>query len=93
MLIIDNEEYRKIYETAIEKWGEHAQKMMAVGECGEFLAEFGREVQGRSSQEKMVDEIADVLVMMNQMAMIYGEKEVRERIAFKVNKVKNKLGL
>lgn len=93
MLIIDNPDYRKVYEAAIEQWGVHAQKMMAVGECGEFLAEFGREVQGRSSPEKMIDEIADVMIMMNQMAMIYGEDEVRKRIDVKVNKVKTKLGM
>ena len=93
MFIIDDPEYRKVYETALNTWGIPAQKMMAVGECGEFLAEIGREVQRRSSQEKMIDEIADVMVMMNQMAMIYGEDAVRERIKYKIEKVKNKLGM
>ena len=93
MLIIDEPEYHKIYETAIVKWGEHAQKMMAVGECGEFLSEIGREVQGRSSPEKMIDEIADVMIMMNQMAMLYGENEVKERIKVKIDRVKTKLGM
>lgn len=41
----------------------------------------------------MIDEIADVMIMMNQMAMIYGEDEVRKRIDVKVNKVKTKLGM
>lgn len=91
MLIIDNEDHKKLFQRAISTWGEESQKMMAVGECGEFLAEFGRMVQNRSSSEKMVDEIADVIIMMNQMALMFGEDAVRERIKFKLSKITAKL--
>lgn len=91
MLIIDNPEYREVYEKALRVWGNEKQKRQTVGEIGEFLAELGREGQGRSSPEQIIDEIADVMIMMNQMAMIYGEQAVKERIAIKVEKVKTKL--
>lgn len=91
MLIIDNDEHKKLFEKALRCWGAEAQKMMAVGECGEFLAEFGRTVQGRSSPENMIDEIADVIIMMNQMSLLYGEDAVRKRILYKIQKITNKL--
>jgi hypothetical protein len=91
MLIIDNPEYREVYTKALKVWGAEKQKMQAVGEIGEFLAELGRERQGRSTPEQTIDEIADVIIMMTQMAMIYGEQAVKDRIAIKVEKVKTKL--
>lgn len=84
-------QHLEIMDRAIKIWGTHAQKMMAVGECGEFLAEFGREVQHRSSQDKMIDEIADVIIMMTQMARIYGYEEVVKRVQEKMDKVVKKL--
>ncbi len=91
MFIIDNPEYRKVYKKALRVWGNEKQKLQAVGEIGEFLTELGREGQGRSSHDQIIDEIADVMIMMNQMAMIYGEDGVRERIKIKIEKVKTKL--
>lgn len=91
MFIIDNPEYRKVYAKALRVWGNEKQKLQAVGEIGEFLTELGREGQGRSSHSQVIDEIADVMIMMNQMAMIYGEDDVRERIKIKIEKVKTKL--
>jgi NTP pyrophosphatase (non-canonical NTP hydrolase) len=92
MLITDNPEYKKVFEQAITTWGVENQRMMAVGEIGELLAEFGRIVQGRSSTDKMVDEIADTLIMVTQLALIYGEDAVKERIKFKLQKINEKLG-
>jgi NTP pyrophosphatase (non-canonical NTP hydrolase) len=91
MLILDNEDHKKLFQKAIDTWGIESQKMMAVGECGEFLAEFGRTAQGRSSPEKMIDEIADVIIMLNQCALIYGEDAVRARILYKIDKITQKL--
>jgi NTP pyrophosphatase (non-canonical NTP hydrolase) len=70
-----NEE--EIYKAAINHWGEHTQLMMAMGECGELIAELNRLVtQNRSSKEQVVDEIADVEIMMGQLRYIFGNDEV-----------------
>lgn len=85
------DKHKAIMEKAVETWGVEDQFMMAIGECGEFVTLAGRHVQGRLDKEQIIDEVADVLVMMHQMALIYGEQEVRDRIEFKMNKVFGKL--
>lgn len=91
MLILDDPKFKKLCKRAVSKWGVPSQKLQAVGEIGEFLTELGREGQKRSSPEKVIDEIADILIMMNQMAHIYGEQAVRDRIVIKIEKMQNKL--
>lgn len=84
-------EQEEILQRAIDTWGRHEQEQMAIGECGEFLALFGRKVQGRLTREAMVDEIADVTIMMRQMARIYGEDLVKVRIQYKLRRLEEKL--
>lgn len=71
-------------DQAIATWGLYEQKQMAVGECGEFLALYGKEVQGRALPEHYHDEIADVMIMMEQMAKIYGYEQVLARKEYKM---------
>jgi hypothetical protein len=76
---------------AIVTYGQQEQEMMAVGEIGEFLTVFGRRAQGRLTVEEMIDEIADVTIMMRQMAHINGLRAVEDRIRFKVERLAGKL--
>lgn len=80
-----------ICTAATETWGERAQTDVAIGEIGEFLANIGRRAQGRANMTELVDEVADVSVMMRQMAIIYGKDDVEERIAFKFGRLLGKL--
>ena len=80
-----------ILRKALDTWGEFEQEQMAFGECGEFVALAGRKVQGRMTAEAMVDEIADVTIMMRQMAHLYGLGLVHERIQYKLNRLTAKL--
>ena len=81
----------QLFDRATQQWGVDAQRMMAVGECGEFLTLFGREPQGRLEPEAMIDEIADVTIMMAQMARIYGPEQVADRIQYKLDRMRRKL--
>jgi NTP pyrophosphatase (non-canonical NTP hydrolase) len=76
---------------ALETWGKHEQEQMAVGECGEFLTLFGRKVQGRATDEDFIEEIADVMVMMEQMALIYGYDQVQYAVDHKMRRLGEKL--
>lgn len=75
--------HNEVLEKAIEKWGEDAQLNIVIGEIGEFLLNFGREQQGRSNKEEWIDEIADVILVMFQMAQIYGLDETIARLEYK----------
>ncbi len=88
---ISGEKDWQVLKTAVDTWGEYEQVMMAIGECGEFLTLMGRKVQGRLIESDMHDEIADVLIMMHQMANIYGIDHVRARVRHKMEKLALKL--
>lgn len=88
---ISGEQDWQVLKTAVDTWGEYEQVMMAIGECGEFLTLMGRKVQGRLIESDMHDEIADVLIMMHQMANIYGIDHVRARVRHKMEKLAVKL--
>ena len=72
-------------------WGHQAQEAMVVGEIGELLTMFGRRAQGRDSPEAWVDEIADSIMMLHQLAIIHGKDAVEKRVAEKLTKLKARL--
>lgn len=80
-----------MFVKATETWGDDAQWAMAIGECGEFVTLEGLRVQGRLTDEKVIDEIADVIIMMLQMRKRFGEGAVDERIKYKLNRLHGKL--
>lgn len=83
----------QLLRMAIEKWGSGPQTQMAFGECGEFVTLAGKMAQGRATAEDVIDEIADVTIMMRQMALLYGLSGVERRIAFKLDRLQKKLGI
>lgn len=90
-LLLDEPEFRILCEKALVKWGDLAQKTVAIEECAEFINECAKDHRKRTSNEKMIDEIADVIIMMNQMALLYGLDSVKERIKVKIDKIKKRL--
>ncbi len=82
----------KILKKAIAHFGKESQVFVAIGEMGELLADFGRLAQGRITENNMADEIADVTIMMRQLALIYGAKKVDAVIELKMDRIKRRLG-
>ena len=69
---------KDLYQKAIEKWGEKAQMQMAVEECAELiqaLMKYGREING-DDEYKVMQEIADVEIMMEQLREIFGNGDI-----------------
>lgn len=84
---------RNLYRVALSTWGEKAQVFMAIEECGELLAALAQFERGRTSVEAVADEIADVLVMIEQMAVMIGEELVMRRKEQKLLRVRGLLAL
>ncbi|MFA6132624.1 MAG: hypothetical protein WC869_01255 [Phycisphaerae bacterium] len=80
-----------VCEKATRIWGHQAQEAMLVGEIGELLTMFGRRAQRRDTQEQWIDEIADVTMMIHQLAIMHGKEAVEARIAVKLEKLKLRL--
>lgn len=62
----------KIPALAVNHYGPEHQKKKAVEEMGELITELEREQDGRTTPEKVITEIADVLLMIRQLMIIYG---------------------
>lgn len=76
---------------ALETWGEEEQFWMAVEECGELLTSLNQLRRRRIDKAKLASEVADVFIMMNQLAIVVGEPEVQEQIEYKIRRLKERL--
>jgi phosphoribosyl-ATP pyrophosphohydrolase len=72
-----------IYQRAIDAFGEENQINKAIEECAEFISAVIKPHKPGEA-ERIVDEIADNIIMMNQMRLMFGKDVVDERIAFKL---------
>jgi len=90
---MDNKRETKIYQDAVNKWGEPTQAFMAMGECGELTAALARFfVQGRGNDQEVIDEIADVQIMLNQLKLMFMREAVEQRKIEKLLRLEGILG-
>jgi hypothetical protein len=81
------DEQYDILKQAVSAWGKESQWNMAFGECGEFVALCARREQGRMKKEEAIDECADVLIMMQQVALMLGPELVQQRVDAKMDRL------
>lgn len=62
----------ELYAGALTEYGIEAQKMMLIEEIGELLNAFAKFPRGRAQAEDVIEELADVSIMVEQMALLYG---------------------
>ena len=67
-----------LFKTVITKFGFDAQKAMAIEECAELINALCKEKCERATDEDIITEIADVQIMCEQLAIIYGKEKVRQ---------------
>ena len=65
---------------AVQHYGAEHQKKKAIEEMGELITAISREQDGRATTEQVITEIADVQIMMRQLALIYGIDAVANEI-------------
>ena len=82
-----------ILDKAISKWGKHAQLLMVLEEMSELQKEILKNInRGKDNIDDIIDETADVEIMLDQMKYIYGiDEAVANRIPLKLEKVKARL--
>ena len=74
---------------ALGTFGIDAQVIKTAEECAELIQVLMKYQNHNPTLEKaqIVDEIADVIIMCEQMAQYFGIDLVRERIEFKMNRL------
>lgn len=67
----------EVYDVAAEAcatWGPTAQATMIVEEVGEFLTAFARLSRDRATREQVIEEAADVIVVLGSALVLVGGK-------------------
>ena len=77
----------KIYQATLDKWGKDAQYDQAVEECAELIAALKHYRRGKIDQQAVIDELADVTLMLGQLTWMFGAKEVDAAIEAKLGKL------
>ena len=89
---MDKEQEYKIYQDAIEFFGETSQKVMAIEEMSELTKELCKELRDRGNVEDIADELADVEITLAQIKIIYKIKDlVEEHKDFKLNRFSKRM--
>lgn len=61
-------EKKSLYFKALSTYGIDAQMWVLVEECGELLNAIAKIKRGRATKEDVIDELADVSIMVKQIA-------------------------
>ena len=85
------EERRSLYEKAIKKWGINDQVFMVFEECAELINALAKAKRHRIPKKDIITELADVAIMVEQMAYYFGEVEFRKEKERKLERLKVKL--
>lgn len=61
----------------IDHYGHESQKMMLLEEMAELQKEICKEFRGELNKEAITEEVADVLIMLEQVQMMYDISDIR----------------
>ena len=79
--------YREIYAKTISKWGEKAQYEQTVEECAELIASLQHFARGKVDKETVINELADVFLMIGQLTYMFGEDQLSAAVEKKIAKL------
>lgn len=81
----------KLFKQAIEQWGVHPQIRMVFEECSELMNALAKTYRNRVTKQDVITELADVVIMCEQMAVVFGQEEYEAELERKLEKMKKKL--
>ena len=84
------EERLKLYKKAIDVWGIEAQRNMVFEELGELNTVLARDRRGRATKEDILTELADVVIMCEQMAFFLGYDDYEKELDNKLIRLRDK---
>ncbi|MDW7643477.1 MAG: antitoxin [Desulfuromonadales bacterium] len=84
-------DYQELYRATLAKWGEEAQYDQAVEECAELIASLKHLKRGKVEEEVIIEELADVTLMVGQLTYMFGEERVQKAVERKIAKLRGLL--
>lgn len=81
------------YKQAIDLYGEKAQKLMAIEEMSELTKEICKDFREKLNRENLIEEMADVLIMLDQMLLMYkiSGDEIQRMRERKIERLKERM--
>ena len=80
-----------LFERAFNLWGADAQVKMLNEEIGELLAAMGKFDRRRVEVHDVITELADVSIMVEQMADLFGYEEFEKEKDYKLTRLEERL--
>lgn len=72
--------------TLLDYYGPPAQMHQTIEECGELIVALRHFERGKATYADVVSEIADVIIMCEQMRFVFGPDDVNETIDQKLRR-------
>lgn len=85
------ENVKKLYKKVLLKYGFEAQSTMVNEECAELINALCKYRRNRVSELDVITEIADVMIMCEQMAYYFGEQKIEEEKERKLQRLAERL--
>mgnify|MGYP003345024886 FL=1 len=73
--------------TALELHGDYEQRQIAVEELAELIVALKHYERGRISKRLVAEEIADVCIVVAQLADMFGREEIETQIEYKLERL------
>ena len=83
----------EIMRAAIRKNGKAMQTVVAIEEMSELQKELSKFIRGKGNRDNLIEEVADVLVMITQIQLMYHipDDEVERIMHLKLNRLKERM--
>ena len=86
------EHEKEICIAAMQTWGPKVQKLIIFEEIAEFMKTFAKCVRTKGNYEELINEIADMEVILQQLKFMYdAESDVEKIVSSKLQKLEEKL--
>jgi NTP pyrophosphatase (non-canonical NTP hydrolase) len=86
-----DEKVAEICSKAVNTYGTEAQTWMAIEEMAELANAIAKYRRDRVNRQDVCEEIADVAIMMIQLACIFGVEDVNDFLEQKIDRLERRL--
>lgn len=83
----------QLYRATLDKWGKESQYDQTIEECAELITVLKHFRRGKADQQAVIDELADVTLMLGQLTWMFGTEQIEAAVQRKLAKLNRLLEL